>query len=248
MKATEFEFRHRFWFIMAIYTVGFWCYAFDHVNVAQAMLQMVYGYPLQDAANRHHLQAIFTLAAVSALLAAVIRTWAAAYLQSEVVHDPNLHTERLVASGPYRFVRNPLYLGGVLLALGFAALASRVGFFVIVVGQTAFYYRLIVREEGELLKTQGDSYRRFLAAVPALIPSLTPRLPSGDRQAHWGQGLLGELFLFFFAASIAAFARTLSHSVLYVAIGLALAARGITLALIRWNKRRQEPLTAPPAP
>lgn len=248
MKATELEFRHRFWFLAAIYAVGFCLYFFDHVNTGQALAERILGHGLQTAADRHLLQTIFALGAAAALLAALIRTWAAAYLQSEVVHDHNLHAERLVADGPYRYVRNPLYLGGVLLALGFGVLASRVGFLVIVIGNTILYYRLIMREEAALLETQGESYRRFLAAVPRLVPSFTPRLPSGNRQAHWGQGFLGEIFLFFFAASIAAFALTLSDWVLHVAIGLALAARVVTVALIRWNKRRQEPVTAKPVP
>lgn len=40
--------------------------------------------------------------------AAEIRTWATAYLGSEIVFDLNLHTNRLVADGPYRYVGNPL--------------------------------------------------------------------------------------------------------------------------------------------
>jgi len=40
------------------------------------------------------------------------------YLHSSVVNDRQLHPERLVANGPYRWVRNPLYLGNILLAFG----------------------------------------------------------------------------------------------------------------------------------
>ena len=44
-------------------------------------------------------------------LAAGLRTWGAAYLRTEVVHDTAQHSEALVADGPFRYTRNPLYLG-----------------------------------------------------------------------------------------------------------------------------------------
>lgn len=248
MKATELEFRHRFWFLAAIYSLGFCCYFFDHVNVAQALLEQVSGHNLQSAADRHELQVIFALGAGVVALGALVRTWAAAYLQSEVVHDPNLHAERLVADGPYRYVRNPLYLGGILLAIGFGILASRIGFVVIVIGNTAFYYRLILREEAALLETQGESYRQFLAAAPRLVPSLRPRLPSGGKQPRWGQGFLGEIFMWLFAACIMIFAFTLSESALRAALAVAFGGYALVMAVIRKRRREHESLTAKPAP
>jgi len=225
MHATDFEFRHRFWVILAIYAAGFWCYVFDHETTAVALAARLAGHPLQfdSAADRHVLQAVFGVAAVLAILAALLRTWGAAYLQSEVVHDPNLRAEALVADGPYRYVRNPLYLGSLLLAVAFGLLASRIGFVVIVVGQTLLYYRLLRREEAALLETQGESYREFLAKVPRLAPSLRPRLPSGGAKARWGQAWLGETFMWLFTVAVAAFAATLNERVFYALIGLALA-------------------------
>jgi protein-S-isoprenylcysteine O-methyltransferase Ste14 len=246
MKATEFEFRRRFWFIMAIYAVGFSFYAVDQLNAAQALVEIISGHSIQSAADRHHLQAIFGLGAVFAALAALIRAWAAAYLHSGVVHDSELHAERLVADGPYRYVRNPLYLGAELLAIGFGLLASRSGCVLIVVGHAIFYARLIGREEAALLETQGDSYRQYLNAVPAFIPSLTPRLPPGGKHPRWGQGFLGEMFLFLFAASIAAFSLTLSSTVLDVAIGVALLSRPVTMPLLRRLEQHQDSATGPP--
>ena len=42
-------------------------------------------------------------------------------MSSSVVHDPRVHDSRLVADGPYRYLRNPLYLGDVLVAFGIGA-------------------------------------------------------------------------------------------------------------------------------
>jgi len=88
------------------------------------------GHPVESgvARDRHVLQAIFAFGAVLTVLAALVRTWAAAYLRSEVIHDSKLHGEGLVADGPYRYVRNPLYLGSVLFAVGFAMGSQPPGF------------------------------------------------------------------------------------------------------------------------
>ena len=38
MKATDFEFRNRFWIFGLIFGLGFWLYALDHVNVVQYLV------------------------------------------------------------------------------------------------------------------------------------------------------------------------------------------------------------------
>src|SRR5271157_2404437 len=175
MRATEIEFRYRFWFICLGYFLGFGLYRFDHLNVVEALVRWIFsssGHHWNPLAARHALQGMFTLSAVIVTAAAWIRTWAGAYLRSEVVHDVELHTEKLVADGPYRHVRNPLYLGGLLIAAGLAMLASRTGAVVIILGESLIMLRLIGREEAALEQSQGEPYRAFLAAVPRLWPSL----------------------------------------------------------------------------
>ena len=72
------------------------------------------------------------------VLAALIRTWASAYLHAGVVYAPEVKTESLVADGPYRRVRNPFYFANVLIAIGMGAMMSRIGFFVAVVAMLVF--------------------------------------------------------------------------------------------------------------
>src|SRR6185437_12094703 len=91
--------------------------------------------------------AVFGLGALFCVAAAALRTWGTAYLNSEVMVDSRLHTSRLVADGPYRYVRNPLYFGNILLAIGFGLMSSRIGFAILVLGIIFFSYRLILREE-----------------------------------------------------------------------------------------------------
>jgi len=245
MRATEFEFRHRFWLITAVFFIAFWCYRFDSVTAGAAVAERLAAHPLQldRAADRHLLQGVFAVAAALTLLAGLVRTWGAAYLRSDVVHDPSLRLESVVADGPYRHVRNPLYLGTVLLGIGFGFVASRVGFLVLALGLTLFTYRLVRREESALLATQGEAYRRFVAAVPRFVPSLRPRLPSGGMKPRWGQAVPGEAPMWLLALSVAGFAATLNLTVFYTMIGVALAGHAIR-SLVETARKRGAPTAA----
>lgn len=209
-QATDFEFRQRFWIIGGIIWLAFTCYSFDHMNAAVALARMILGRgtsPDSPVADR---TAIMILAAGTAIVAlgVLIRSWAEAYLHSAVVHDMELHSERLVAEGPYRHLRNPLYLGNILLAIGFGLMASRSGYVIMAAGMFAFCYRLILREEAGLLASQGESYRRYFDAVPRLWPSLRPRVPAGNAQPNWRDGFAGETFMWGIVAGMAVFVAT----------------------------------------
>jgi protein-S-isoprenylcysteine O-methyltransferase Ste14 len=125
------------------------------------------------------------------VLSALIRSWATAYLKSGVVHDSAIYSHRLVADGPYRHVRNPLDLGNVLQALGIGLMASRLGFAFLTVANTIFMIRLILREEAGLLQSQGESYHRYVEAIPRLCPSLA-RVPGSGAPPNWRDGVLGR--------------------------------------------------------
>ncbi|MDE3154531.1 MAG: isoprenylcysteine carboxylmethyltransferase family protein [Acidobacteriota bacterium] len=215
MRATAFEFRYRFFVIAAIYAIGFSCYAIDRVNAGVAIAQWISAGPLQAGSphTRLVLQSIFGIGALLAIAAAAVRTWAAAYLKSDVVHDLHLHSDALVADGPFRYVRNPLYVGGLLLSAGMGLMASRLGWIVLNVLSLWFYLRLILREEAQLLESQGASYAAYCRAVPRLWPALRPRVPSSGTPPRWGQAFLGEAFLWAFAAAVIIFAVTLSEQV-----------------------------------
>jgi protein-S-isoprenylcysteine O-methyltransferase Ste14 len=207
MKATTFEFRHRSWLIALIYTLGFWAYAIDHVSVVQAIIREVTRVDSTRGPALAHL--FFGFAALLVALGALIRTWGAAYLRSDIVHDSQLHSGVLVADGPYRYMRNPLYLGGILSTIGVALMASRIGFVFLVVALTLFFIRLTGREESELERQQGECYQEYCRRVPRFLPSLTSRAPAGDTKPQWGQAFRGEGFMWGFALAVASFAVTL---------------------------------------
>lgn len=78
----------------------------------------------------------------------------------------------LVSTGPFARVRNPLYLGNILLWAGFSVSAGLVWLAPIVVALLAFVYHAIVQwEEGLLASRLGESYRAYVARVPRWLPS-----------------------------------------------------------------------------
>jgi len=236
MRAAEWEFRYRFWIIFGLFALAYACYRVDRYN-AGIWLATLGRRPLDIETHQglRPIRAVFAIAALVAAAGAALRTWAAAWLHSEVVHDRALHAERVVADGPYRHLRNPLYVGLVLAALAMATTMSRVGALVLVVGVTIFSLRLIGREEAELEKSGGESYRRFRAAVPRLVPALRPRLPASGAAPRWGQAWVGEAFFWSFPLALALLAATLEWRLLSIVIGAGLLLRGVLS--IFWRRR-----------
>jgi protein-S-isoprenylcysteine O-methyltransferase Ste14 len=211
MRATQFEFKYRFWIFGLIFFLGFSLYSVDGVNSGNAILHLFA--PAIDpnsAAGNNLMRLIFGVATVLIAGAALYRTWAAAYLHAEVVHDTRQHSDRVVADGPYRYTRNPLYFANLFLALGCGFTASRLGLLFMVLAMAFFDHRLILREEASLRESQGDAYARYLAAVPRLLPSLRPRLEASGARPRWGQAFLGESMFWMFALGSLFFAITLN--------------------------------------
>ena len=116
-----------------------------------------------------------------------LRGWAVGYL---------VKTERLAISGPYAHVRNPLYLGSLLVGAGFAAmLGAGVGVLALAALGCWFGFSYFPRKEriesDRLQARYGDVYEIYHAQVPALWPQIRAWAPGapvaeqleGDR--HW---------------------------------------------------------------
>lgn len=215
MKATNWEFTNRALVFGLIFAFTFPCYLFDPENSTAVFANWAagkYGFNADRVA-----QVVFGVAFLLLVAAALIRTWASAYLQADIVYAAEVKTQSLVADGPYRRVRNPLYFANVLMALALGSMMSRAGFVLTVVLMLVFCYRLILREEGELSATQGEQYQRYLGSVPRLLPSLWPRVPSAGREPKWADGFRVELWYWGFAIALLAFAITLKF-VFFIAI------------------------------
>jgi protein-S-isoprenylcysteine O-methyltransferase Ste14 len=122
-----------------------------------------------------------------------MRIWGAAYLGPGTVNSAEMKAGALLADGPYRYVRNPLYLGSwfMIAAMGFIMPAT--GALLAVVLVTALLLTLIHGEEAFLTAQLGELYRAYLRAVPRLFPRLRTSLPFGGRKPDWARAVLSEL-------------------------------------------------------
>ncbi len=84
----------------------------------------------------------------------------------------------LTQTGPYAHTRNPLYLGSMLIAAGFAvALESWAFALVLAVGFAIVYIPVIASEE-QFLRATFPGFDDYCRRVPRLLPRLSPALPS----------------------------------------------------------------------
>ena len=113
------------------------------------------------------------------VLGEAVRLWAGGHLHK---------TEKLITSGPYRYTRNPMYLGRFLLLTGIALMAwfpYGANIVVLLIGWAVFFGYYMRRKEriepARLLAVHGEPYRVYNAAVPALFPTLKPFPDNGER-------------------------------------------------------------------
>ena len=101
----------------------------------------------------------------------------------------------LVATGPFALIRNPLYVGNVLIWVGFALSARLVWLAPLVVILLGAEYHAIVKWEETLLVSRlGVAYRDYAARVPRWIPGFSfvrPSTPPAE-PFSWTQTLFSE--------------------------------------------------------
>ena len=111
-----------------------------------------------------------------------LRIWAVGYAGGSTRTRTLGAARDLVTTGPYAYVRNPLYLGNLVLSLGICVVANVYWMIaVLLIGFLIQYTPIIRSEETYLMDVCGDRYRAYCAAVPRLIPHLRP---NGEPSGH----------------------------------------------------------------
>ncbi len=97
--------------------------------------------------------------------------------------------EALATSGPYAYTRNPLYVGSLLIGIGFAVAARSWWVGVVLVVMFFAIYLPVIRSEEVFLREKFPEFDEYARAVPRMFPRIAPA--AGER----GGGFSFELYL-----------------------------------------------------
>jgi hypothetical protein len=166
------------------------------------------------------------LGVLFALAGAGLRTWGAAYLGTAVVKSAGMHGDGVVADGPYRHLRNPLYLGTFLHTFALALLMPASGAVFAVVAIAVEQVRLIGGEEAFLEGKLGQRYLDYKTRVPSVWPTLRAGVRAWGAGPAWGMAVLGEVY--FWGVAVAFASVGMRYNALLVTQGVVVAA-GVSL-------------------
>ena len=131
----------------------------------------------------------FLLGATLVLLGALLRSWGAGHL---------VKNDHLTTTGPYAHVRHPLYLGTLLIGMGFSIIVGGwVALGLLALLFPWFFLDYFPRKEkvegARLEELYGEAYTSYREQVPALWPRLKPWVPGEIGSWGWsGQRYSGN--------------------------------------------------------
>lgn len=241
MRASAIEFRLRMLINGVIICLGFWApwieaWGFGHrVSLVEWLaLQLsrsgVASFSITTGA-------MILLAAFFALMSATFRVWGTAFLGSGTVNRIDMVAGKVMADGPYRFVRNPLYIGLWCMVAAMAFLMPVTGAAFSFVLITIFVLRLTLGEEAFLAQQLGNSYVSYLHAVPRFVPRLRGAPAPTGAEPHWGQALLVEATPIGVLVAIIVYSRNyelaLAWRIILIFLGVSLVVRAFIPGVIR---------------
>ncbi len=230
MGATALEFRLRMVINAAIIVLGVWAPWVP----AEERLYLPEWLPREIARAgwmpfSTAVTALLVLAGVLAALGAILRVWGTAWLGPTTVTALDMKSGSVMASGPYRYVRNPLYIGLWCMVAAIALLMPRSGAAIAMPLLTIFLLRLTLGEEAFLSDRLGEPYRAYLQAVPRFLPRLRNNLPPSQASPQWLRAILSELLPISVFVAIVVFAQTyqpgLMARIILIGWGASLVAR-----------------------
>ena len=105
------------------------------------------------------------LGAVVALPGIILRVLASGHVKKN---------EELTTSGPYAYARNPLYLGSLIMAVGFAIAAQSPWILLLMLVMFYAIYLPVIQSEEQFLRGKFTNFDEYARNVPRLFPRLTP--------------------------------------------------------------------------
>jgi len=138
-----------------------------------------------------------SLGLMIAVCGELIRLWAVSWAGSETRTTGKVGGTYLVINGPYAYVRNPLYVGNVLIYFGLGIMSFALFPYLQIIALAFFvfqYSEIIKEEEGFLREKFGNDFTEYLKNVPRIFPRLTPYKKAGVEQPEYDikKGLRSE--------------------------------------------------------
>jgi protein-S-isoprenylcysteine O-methyltransferase Ste14 len=123
---------------------------------------------------------VFALGLVIFLIGFFLRVWSQMHLHYRLKEHKILTT-----TGPYVFVRNPIYIGNTLILTGTTLLSDLLWLTLIMIATCMITYSLVVRyEESHLTEKYGTPYLEYLKRIPRWFPGFMKEASSAER-AQW---------------------------------------------------------------
>ncbi|MCX6133977.1 MAG: isoprenylcysteine carboxylmethyltransferase family protein [Ignavibacteriales bacterium] len=134
---------------------------------------------------------------VLTLLGESIRFWGVAYAGSLTRVTGSVGAPEVVIAGPYSYVRNPLYIGNILMYVGVGVMSDAIAPWLVLTALVYFsvQYSLIVSLEEEFLEKEfAEGYLEFKKNVPRFLPRIRPYVhPRQEEQKpSWQEAVRSE--------------------------------------------------------
>lgn len=131
------------------------------------------------------------------VLGEAIRFWGVSIVGSETRTTGTVGGTYLITNGPFAYVRNPLYLGNMLMYAGVGVMSMALFPWLFVGAMVWFFlqYAMIVSTEEEYLAERfGEAYEHYRRHVRRFVPRLTPYVAPTPpaKRAHVSVGLASE--------------------------------------------------------
>ncbi|MHB1022296.1 MAG: methyltransferase family protein [Acidobacteriaceae bacterium] len=110
----------------------------------------------------------------------LLRAYASGYVKKNA---------ELTVTGPYAYTRNPLYLGSMMMAFGFAAASKSIVILVVLTVLFLLIYLPVIRSEEEYLRAHFAGFDAYARHVPRLLPRLTPAHSGTATSGSFSSGL-----------------------------------------------------------
>jgi len=240
MGASAIEFRLRMAINAIIIVLGFWAPWIEawHIGRRISLLEWL-ALELSRTGLVSFAVATPMLLIVAALIAAtavLFRVWGTAYLGPGTVNSINMMAGKMMADGPYRYLRNPLYIGLWCMVLASTFLMPVSGALFSAVLITFFAIRLTLGEETFLSAQLGEPYRAYLRAVPRFLPRLRGAPAPAGAKPHWLGAMLAELTPIGIFIAIVVFSRNydleLAGRIIMIFFGASLVVRAFMPGLL----------------